>query len=74
MVTTPGQFLSVELGRAQRGGELLVYIDKAHLRQDADMGYGWSVRADRPATFRSEATRPSTSSLARPDAILCLAT
>jgi transposase len=35
------------LGRAQRDEELLVYIDEAHIHQDADVGYGWSVRGER---------------------------
>jgi len=35
------------LRRAQRDEELLVYIDEAHIHQDADMGYGWSVRGER---------------------------
>jgi transposase len=33
--------------RARRDEELLVYIDEAHIHQDADMGYGWSVRGER---------------------------
>jgi transposase len=35
------------LARAQRDEELLVYIDEAHIHQDADLGYGWSVRGER---------------------------
>jgi transposase len=35
------------LERARRDEELLVYIDEAHIHQDADMGYGWSVRGER---------------------------
>ena len=26
---------------------LLVYLDEAHIHQDADLGYGWSVRGER---------------------------
>lgn len=26
---------------------LLVYVDEAHIHQDADLGYGWSVRGER---------------------------
>jgi transposase len=29
---------------AQRDLHLLVYVDEAHLHQDADLGYGWSAR------------------------------
>lgn len=39
--------IQAALGAAQRGKELLVYIDEAHVHQDADMGYGWSVRGER---------------------------
>jgi transposase len=35
------------LRKAQRDEELLVYIDEAHVHQDADVGYGWSVRGER---------------------------
>lgn len=35
------------LARAQRDEDLLVYIDEAHIHQDADIGYGWSVRGER---------------------------
>lgn len=35
------------LRAAQRQTELLVYIDEAHVHQDADMGYGWSARGER---------------------------
>ena len=35
------------LARAQEDQELLVYIDEAHIHQDADLGYGWSVRGQR---------------------------
>ena len=26
---------------------LLVYIDEAHIHQDADLGYGWSIQGER---------------------------
>jgi len=32
------------LDGAQRDRHLLVYLDEAHLHQDADLGYGWSER------------------------------
>src|SRR3954467_10544011 len=32
------------LAEAQRDRHLLVYLDEAHLHQDADLGYGWSER------------------------------
>ena len=35
------------LARAQREEELLVYIDEAHIHQDADLGRGWTVRGER---------------------------
>ena len=35
------------LARANRDEELLVYIDEAHIHQDADLGRGWSVRGER---------------------------
>jgi transposase len=35
------------LAGAQRDQHLLVYVDEAHLHQDADLGYGWSARGQR---------------------------
>jgi hypothetical protein len=35
------------LAEAQRDRHLLVYLDKAHLHQDADLGYGWFERGRR---------------------------
>jgi transposase len=32
---------------AQRDRHLLVYVDEAHLHQDADLGYGWAERGQR---------------------------
>jgi transposase len=32
---------------AQRDRHLLVYLDEAHIHQDADLGYGWSERGQR---------------------------
>ena len=32
---------------AQRDHHLLVYVDEAHLHQDADLGYGWAERGQR---------------------------
>jgi transposase len=32
---------------AQRDQHLLVYVDEAHLHQDADLGYGWAERGQR---------------------------
>src|SRR3954471_18182775 len=32
---------------AQRDQHLLVFLDEAHLHQDADLGYGWSARGQR---------------------------
>lgn len=40
------QFQSV-LDGAQRDRHLLVYVDEAHIHQDADLGYGWSERGER---------------------------
>src|SRR4051794_21019768 len=31
------------LAGAQRDRHLLVYVDEAHIHQDADLGYGWAV-------------------------------
>src|SRR4051812_35972155 len=31
------------LAGAQRDQHLLVYVDEAHIHQDADLGYGWGV-------------------------------
>jgi transposase len=39
--------IQAALGRALRDQELLVYVDEAHVHQDADLGYGWSVRGER---------------------------
>jgi hypothetical protein len=33
------------LDGAARDRHLLVYVDEAHIHQDADLGYGWSARA-----------------------------
>src|SRR4051795_8674403 len=35
------------LDGAQRDRHLLVYVDEAHLHQDADLGYGWAQRGQR---------------------------
>jgi transposase len=35
------------LAGAQRDRHLLVYVDEAHLHQDADLGYGWAKRGER---------------------------
>lgn len=32
---------------ALEGTHCLVYLDEAHIHQDADLGYGWSVRGER---------------------------
>ena len=43
------------LARAPRDEERLVSIDEAHIHQDADVGYGWSVRgAERVNEFETE--------------------
>src|SRR3954454_12927261 len=35
------------LAAAQRDRHQLVYLDEAHIHQDADLGYGWGVRGER---------------------------
>jgi transposase len=35
------------LAAAQRDQHLLVYLDEAHIHQDADLGYGWAARGQR---------------------------
>jgi hypothetical protein len=35
------------LAEAERDRHLLVYLDEAHLHQDADLGYGWAERGQR---------------------------
>ena len=35
------------LRQAQHDQTLLVYLDEAHIHQDVDLGYGWSVRGQR---------------------------
>src|SRR5215212_10076652 len=35
------------LAGAQRDQYLLVFLDEAHIHQDADLGYGWAVRGQR---------------------------
>ena len=35
------------LAGAQRDQHLLVYVDEAHIHQDADLGYGWAARGQR---------------------------
>jgi transposase len=35
------------LDGAQRDRHRLVYLDEAHIHQDADLGYGWGVRGER---------------------------
>ena len=35
------------LADAQRERHLLVYLDEAHIHQDADLGYGWAERGQR---------------------------
>src|SRR4051812_6527332 len=35
------------LAGAQRDRHLLVYVDEAHIHQDADLGYGWAERGER---------------------------
>jgi Winged helix-turn helix len=35
------------LDGAQRDQHPLVYVDEAHIHQDADLGYGWSARGQR---------------------------
>ena len=34
------------LDGAQRDRHLLVYVDEAHIHQDADLGYGWAKRGE----------------------------
>src|SRR5204863_9724918 len=40
------QFQGVLEG-AQRDRHLVVYVDEAHIHQDADLGYGWAQRGER---------------------------
>jgi transposase len=35
------------LAEAERDRHLLVYLDEAHIHQDADLGYGWAERGQR---------------------------
>ena len=35
------------LADAQRDQHRLVYLDEAHIHQDADLGYGWGLRGER---------------------------
>src|SRR4051812_24373004 len=35
------------LAGAQRDRHLVVYVDEAHIHQDADLGYGWAERGQR---------------------------
>jgi transposase len=35
------------LDGAQRDRHLVVYVDEAHIHQDADLGYGWAKRGER---------------------------
>jgi transposase len=35
------------LAGAQRDRHLVVYVDEAHIHQDADLGYGWTQRGER---------------------------
>src|SRR5215207_8241234 len=35
------------LDGAQRDQHLVVYVDEAHIHQDADLGYGWAERGER---------------------------
>lgn len=35
------------LAEATRGKQGVVYLDEAHIRQDTDEGYGWSVKGER---------------------------
>ena len=35
------------LAGARHDRHLLVYLDEAHIHQDADLGYGWSERGQR---------------------------
>ena len=35
------------LAGAQRERHLLVYLDEAHIHQDADLGYGWCAHGER---------------------------
>ena len=35
------------LAEAQRDRQLLVYLDEAHIHQDADLGHGWAERGQR---------------------------
>jgi hypothetical protein len=35
------------LDGAQRDQHVLVYVDEAHIHQDADLGYGWGERGER---------------------------
>ena len=39
--------LQAVLACAQRDRHLVVYVDEAHIHQDADLGYGWSARGER---------------------------
>ena len=43
------------LGGAQRDRHVLVYLDEAHIHQDAELGYGWAARGKR---FRVASTSP----------------
>ena len=38
------------LAGARHDRHLLVYLDEAHIHQDADLGYGWSERGEGEAT------------------------
>ena len=35
------------LAGAQRDQHLVVFLDEAHIHQDADLGYGWAKRGER---------------------------
>jgi hypothetical protein len=48
------------LDSAARDRHLLVYLDEAHIHQDADLGYGWSERGQRfHSTSPGLAAKPS---------------
>ena len=52
------------LDGAARDRHLLVYLDEAHIHQDADLGYGWSARGERLGPFHiARACRPSAPSM-----------
>lgn len=39
--------LKVLLNNALQNGQMLIYIDEAHIHLDTDEGYGWSIKGER---------------------------